>query len=234
MIEYAVLASAALAGFLGSGHCVLMCGAISESLSRACGSGCGGTYLKNLSRLAGYGLMGALAGGIGHGALSAARGMELRGYAQLLSGAMLVLIGSALLLDRRAFARFEAPARSFIPLLIRLRGKLPKKGGPMRDIAAGLLWACMPCGMVYAALLAAWFSVSALQGGLIMLSFGAGTLPAMLGLSAVLRALGRAPKLSKWLAVSLLLLGFASLGFASGIVEQAMGSSFVAECVAWF
>lgn len=234
MIEIPILISAVIAGFLGSGHCVLMCGAISESLNRACGTRCGGSLLKNIARVAGYGLMGALVGGLGHGALSAARGLELRGYAQLLSGIMLVLIGAVLLVNRQAFAIFETPARRLIPLLIRWRSKLPKNGGARRDIAAGLLWSLMPCGMVYAALLSAWLSVSALQGGLIMLSFGAGTLPAMLGLSAVLRGLGRTPALSKLLALTLLMLGFTSLGFASGLVQQALGSNFAAACVAWF
>ncbi len=231
MIEFAILSSAALAGFLGSGHCVLMCGAISEALNRACGTRCGGSLIKNLSRVAGYGLMGALVGGLGHSALGAARGLALQSYAQLLSGIMLVLIGCVLLVHRQAFNPLEAPARKLIPWLIRLRSKLPKKAGPVRDIAAGLLWACMPCGMVYAALLSAWFSTSALQGGLIMLCFGLGTLPAMLGLGAVLRTLGQSPRLSKLLAVALLALGFASLGFASGLFENAIGSSLTADCI---
>jgi uncharacterized protein len=234
MIELTVLMSAALAGFLGSGHCVVMCGAISESLNRACGARCGGSSLRNISRVAGYGLMGAMVGGLGAGALSSARALALRDYAQLLSGLMLVLIGATLLVDRQAFAKLEAPARKLIPVLLKLRSKLPNKSGVVRDIAGGLLWSCMPCGMVYAALLSAWFSVSAVQGGLIMLSFGLGTMPAMLGLSAVLALLKRKPQFAKLMAVSLLSLGIVSLGFASGLLQQAMGSHFGGYCLPSF
>jgi uncharacterized protein len=234
MIELTVLMSAALAGFLGSGHCVLMCGAISESLNRACGARCGGSALRNMSRVAGYGLMGAMVGGLGAGALSATRALALRDYAQLLSGLMLVLIGATLLVNRQAFAKLEAPGRRVIPVLLKLHSKLPKQSSVARDIAGGLLWSCMPCGMVYAALLSAWFSVSAVQGGLIMLCFGLGTLPAMLGLSAVLSTLKREPQLAKIMAVVVLSMGIVSLGFASGLFQQAMGSNFGGYCLPRF
>jgi uncharacterized protein len=234
MIEITVLVSAAVAGFLGSGHCVLMCGAISESLNRACGARCGGSWLRNISRVAGYGLMGAMVGGLGQGALSTARALALRDYAQLLSGVMLVVIASTMLVNREAFARLEKPGRKLIPLLLKLRSKLPNKGGFARDVAGGLLWSLMPCGMVYAALLSAWFSVSAVQGGLIMMSFGLGTMPAMLGLSVVLSVLKRRTTLAKISALLLLCLGLVSLAFASGLIDRTMGRSFGPDCVPSF
>lgn len=226
MIEIPILISALLAGFLGSGHCVLMCGAISESLNRACGSRCGGSLLKNLSRVVGYGGMGALVGGFGTGALTATRALEFRGYAQLASGMLMVGIGTTLLIQRQAFAFLEVPGLKLMPLLLKLRAKLPKRGGWRRDIGAGLLWSLMPCGMVYAALSAAWLSVSAVQGGLLMLCFGIGTIPALLGLSGVTARLNQAPQWRRGGAILVLALGLISLVYASGIGREAEGTLF--------
>ncbi len=249
VIEWPVLLSAALAGFLGSGHCVLMCGAISESLSRvsnnlagnnslaskrSCNTRCGGSITQNLSRIAGYALMGALVGGLGNGALHAARALELRVYAQIASGLIMVLMGVTLMFERKAFASLERPGLKLLPYLIKLRGRLPKRAGLTRDIAAGLLWSLMPCGMVYAALSAAWLSVSALQGGLMMLCFGLGTLPALLGLSHILLRLERAPRLKRSAGALVLLLGVLSLGYAFGMDSHYAAMDFVRGCLPSF
>lgn len=249
VIEWPILVSAALAGFLGSGHCVLMCGAISESLNRAsnslatintatkargCNTRCGGSITQNLSRIAGYAVMGALVGGLGNGALHAARALELRAFAQVASGLIMILIGATLLFERKAFASLERPGLKLLPYLIKLRSHLPKRAGLTRDIAAGLLWSLMPCGMVYAALSAAWLSVSALQGGLMMLCFGMGTLPALLGLGHILLRLERAPKLKRSAGALVLLLGLISLGYASGIDNQQAAADFIRGCLPGF
>ena len=240
LVEIPILFSAALAGFLGSGHCVLMCGAISQSLNRlnqvnrGCNSPCAGSITQNLSRIAGYAIMGALVGGIGNGALHATRALELRAYAQIASGLIMVLIGAALLFERKAFASLERPGLKLIPYLLKLRSRLPKRAGVSRDIAAGLLWSLMPCGMVYAALSAAWLSVSALQGGLMMLCFGLGTLPALLGLGQILLRLERAPKLKRGAGVLVLLLGVISLGYAFGMDNHYATASFIRGCLPSF
>jgi hypothetical protein len=46
--------------------------------------------------------------------------------------------------------------------------------------AAGLLWGWLPCGLVYAALLAAAMAGDPARGALAMLAFGLGTLPWLL------------------------------------------------------
>ena len=232
MIEVPILISALLAGFLGSGHCVLMCGAISESLNRACGSRCGGSVLKNLSRILGYSTMGAIVGGFGNSALTATRALEFRAYAQFASGLVMVAIGATLLINRQAFASLERPGLKLLPMLIKLRAKLPKRAGWIRDIGAGLLWSLMPCGMVYAALSAAWLSVSAVQGGLIMLCFGIGTLPALLGLAHGLVYLQRSHRLRVASGAVVLILGLASLSYASGLRHEAIVRYFGAGCAA--
>lgn len=53
----------------------------------------------------------------------------------------------------------------------------------------GVLWGWLPCGMVYAALLLALSTGDPLQGTVVMLAFGLGTLPNMLLMSGVVRRL---------------------------------------------
>ena len=50
----------------------------------------------------------------------------------------------------------------------------------------GLIWGWLPCGLVYGALLLAATTADPLAGGLVMVAFGLGTMPAMIasGLSA--------------------------------------------------
>jgi len=46
-----------------------------------------------------------------------------------------------------------------------------------------LCWGLLPCGLVYSVLLTASAAGSAVSGALVMLAFGLGTLPSMLGMS---------------------------------------------------
>ncbi|MDH5614740.1 MAG: sulfite exporter TauE/SafE family protein, partial [Gammaproteobacteria bacterium] len=53
-------------------------------------------------------------------------------------------------------------------------------------LIAGVIWGWIPCGMVYTALVWTLTASSSTQGALLMVSFGLGTVPAMLfmGLAA--------------------------------------------------
>jgi hypothetical protein len=94
---------------------------------------------------------------------------------------------------------------------------LSKKLLPLRTtpqaFALGLLWGWLPCGLVYSVLVAALATGSAARGGLLMLAFGLGTLPALLamGMAAVrLKAFLQ----NLWIrrVSGLLVLGFGLLG----------------------
>ena len=82
-------------------------------------------------------------------------------------------------------------------------------------LAAGALWGWLPCGMVYSVLVTAMLSGAATRGALVMLAFGLGTLPMLLGLGlagARLRGLLRVRGVR--LACGALVLGFGLLGLA--------------------
>ena len=59
------------------------------------------------------------------------------------------------------------------------RGLLPVRSA-RHALLLGLLWRWLPCGLVYSALVWTVASGGALQGGLLMLAFGLGTLPNLL------------------------------------------------------
>ena len=160
-------------------------------------------------------LAGALAGGIGQGAGALARLPALQTGAYWMANLMLALLGLHLMDAWRGLARLEQGGqllwRHVAPVLRRLR----PMDGPGHMLAAGVLWGWLPCGMVYSVLVTAMLSGSAPGGALVMLAFGLGTLPMLLGLGllgARLRASLRRREVR--LACGALVLGFGLLGLA--------------------
>lgn len=171
----------------------------------------------NLGRLSSYALAGALAGGIAAGLL---RGADVLGWlmpaqrvAYAMTNIVLVLLGLYLTQWWTVMTRLEALGSGLWARLRPLAGRLVPVDTPAKALLLGSLWGWLPCGMVYSALLTALMSGSALQGGLTMLAFGAGTLPVLLaaGLSgARLRQLAARPLVRR--GAGLLVLGFGVLG----------------------
>ncbi len=170
-----------LAGFLGGGHCFGMCGGVVAAFSLQLPPGPRLRYHLgfNLGRVAGYVLIGALAGGVGAlPVLVSLQGVKLALYVL----ANLLLIGVGLYLAGwfswivfietvgRPVWRFLQPV---------LRRRLPIKRW-QDTLVVGALWGWLPCGLVYTASLSALSSGSVGQGALIMLAFGLGTLPNLL------------------------------------------------------
>jgi sulfite exporter TauE/SafE len=189
MSELGIL-TALIAGLLGSAHCVAMCGGIATALGMTrAGEDPRRTrpLLYQLGRITSYGCAGALAG-----ALGAATGavLAIGGWSEILrlaTALVVVIIGLDIALGAGTRARWlRAPERVGALLWRRvapaLGGLVPTRPA-LRALSLGLLWGWLPCGLVYSVLLAAAVSGSASGGAAIMLAFGLGTLPAMLGLS---------------------------------------------------
>ncbi|MCL4748382.1 MAG: sulfite exporter TauE/SafE family protein, partial [Burkholderiaceae bacterium] len=116
-------------------------------------------------------------------------------------------LGSLAFLERLG----RAPWRALAPLATRLLGARSW----FAALAAGMVWGWVPCGMVYGVLVAALMAGGALQGAMLMLAFGLGTLPNLLALGWSAHALGR------WLgrrgvrvAAGVVVIGFGLAGFA--------------------
>lgn len=56
---------------------------------------------------------------------------------------------------------------------------------PLHAFGLGIIWGWLPCGLVYSVVAFAVTTGDALQGSLLMLAFGVGTLPTMLTLGAM-------------------------------------------------
>ncbi|HAZ60693.1 MAG TPA: hypothetical protein DCY89_03865 [Gammaproteobacteria bacterium] len=177
----AVLMAALALGLGSSLHCLAMCGPLAAAVPLAPGAARWPRLIAyNGGRLTSYGLGGLLAAGLG-GALLLVGGDGARVTLTLLAAAFVVVtvagqagwIPAPQALERwgrRLWARVAPVGR-----LAGIRGGLPGV------FVLGLLWGWLPCGMVYAALALATATADPLRGATVMLAFGLGTLPSMLG-----------------------------------------------------
>lgn len=180
-----VCTTAFLAGLLGAGHCFGMCGGIAGGLGAlsARHGAVGAALVFNFARIVSYGLLGALAA-----ALLGITGelLALPGWSRALRWAtavLIALIGLQFLFNLRVLAVIErGGARLWARISPAVRRAATIQGLPGR-LALGLAWGLLPCGLVYTVLLTAASTGRAADGAVVMLTFGAGTLPALMGLT---------------------------------------------------
>ncbi len=214
--------SAFVAGLLASGHCFGMCGGIVGAFSigspRA-GAGAPfadgrkklpGLLAYNAGRILTYTLLGALAGTLGATLAGLLPPVVAHRAARLLAAFFLLGLG-LYLAGRPQFLQpiEQAGARLWRQIEPASR-KLSRARGPGQALALGLVWGFLPCGLVYSMLALASLAGSPAEGALVMLCFGAGTLPALVaaGLAASrLGALARSTLLRRSAAAVYLALG---------------------------
>jgi sulfite exporter TauE/SafE len=109
----------------------------------------------------------------------------------LLASLMLVAIGAYLSGLAPVVARMESAGAWLWRRLQPLTGHLLPVTSLPRALGLGALWGWLPCGMVYAVLLTALALGSWWQGALLMLAFGLGTLPNMLGIGLLYERIER-------------------------------------------
>ena len=188
MIEFSLL-TALLAGLLGGVHCVGMCGGIVAAFSfRADGSAPPFRLhlAYNLGRVTSYVLFGALAGALG-ASLKLADFMPVQTLLYVLAQGVMILLGLYLAGVNQWVLVFERAGgvlwKRVKPLFQKL---LPVKTIP-QAVLAGMAWGWLPCGLVYSILVSALAAGSATSGAALMLAFGLGTLPNLLGMGLFAR-----------------------------------------------
>jgi uncharacterized protein len=155
-------------GLAGGPHCIAMCGAACASLEK----GQGGTYdlwKFQAGRLLGYASLGAVAAGSVK-SLSWFSNQTLALHPAWTFFHVLVFCWGLILL---IYARQPTWADSFGRQVWTQVRKLTKLPGGV--VATGILWALMPCGLLYSALLVASLSANALNGAFSMATFSIGT-----------------------------------------------------------
>jgi len=168
-------------GFLGSFHCIAMCGPIALSLpinSTSLFHKISHLILYNLGRVITYSLLGLLFGLIGQTFL-------FFGFQQYLSIALGVLILISIFFSSKLASKNKITS-FFYSKIAFVKGKLLKlfqKKGWVSVFNIGLLNGLLPCGLVYMAIAGALATNNYLSGSLFMALFGLATIPVMLTLS---------------------------------------------------
>lgn len=168
-------------GFLGSVHCIGMCGPIAMALplsnagklKRATGA-----FVYNFGRAFTYALLGGLFGLLG-------KGFVISGYQQILSISLGVILLAALLFPNQLSSQFGL-TKVIAPLVAKVRyllGSLFKQKKLSSLFFIGVLNGLLPCGLVYVAVAGAIATGEAGKGSIFMALFGLGTIPAMLTVS---------------------------------------------------
>jgi uncharacterized protein len=166
----ALVFSALLMGLAGGPHCAAMCGAACGALTRIGGP----TSKRSLwafqaGRLAGYSIAGALAAyAVQSFAWLTTNTSALRPVWTMFHLAVLAW-GLVLVAQARQPMWVSSAGRS---IWSRVRPVAAVRGGVF---ATGTLWAFMPCGLLYSALLVASLSGGPLDGALAMALFAAGS-----------------------------------------------------------
>ena len=158
-------------GLVGGPHCVAMCGAACVGLGQAAGARKNqAIFTFQVGRVLGYAALGALAAasmqGLGWLTVQSA---ALRPVWSLLHVAALVL-GLLLLFKAEQPLWLERVGRG---IWQRARAFGQRSGSA--PLLLGILWALLPCGLLYSALLVAALAGSVATGAIVMALFALGT-----------------------------------------------------------
>lgn len=167
-------------GFIGSFHCIGMCGPIALTLPVQHLEGVrkqAGILLYNAGRITAYAGLGVASGWLG-------RQFYLGGLQQWLS----IVLGSGMLLFillKYGFRNSHVSLNmGFYSRYIKtMLGNLLHRQQQRTLYAIGFLNGLLPCGLVWFAVTGAVATGSSLQGAVFMAAFGLGTLPAMIALT---------------------------------------------------
>lgn len=175
-----------MAGVLGSGHCVGMCGALVSGCFMKSGMKPGASksyfpYLVyQLARIFVYTLAGFAAAALGVVLVSSGMLGKVQSLLQISVGSAVIVLALGIL----GWIPFQGSVR-LLPMTILRRGFAESRSqGPLLGATiAGLLNGLMPCPLTFAMAVKATSATTIMEGGLLMLTFGAGTLPTMLFVS---------------------------------------------------
>lgn len=197
MTSSLTLLAAFIAGVTGSAHCLVMCGGIAGALgmrARTLGQSAPLAFVHSLlyqtGRIGSYAMAGAIVGAFGAVIQAAMGWLPIAATLRVLAGLLLVMLGLQLLLQLRLLQPLEHLGamlwRRIAPLAQRTQGH-----GLLQTLVLGAIWGWLPCGLIYSMLLLGALGGTATHGAMIMLAFGAGTLPSMLSSSLLASQLTR-------------------------------------------
>ncbi|AZQ59279.1 sulfite exporter TauE/SafE family protein [Maribacter sp. MJ134] len=172
-----MLLTAILLGFMGSLHCIGMCGPIAFMLPVERNNPIkkfSQILLYHTGRLLAYGLIGLLFGLLG-------KGLYVFGLQQKLSIGIGVLMIVLVLIPTRTLANYNLskPVYRWISKVKTRLGKELQKKTADTFLTIGILNGFLPCGLVYMAVFGAIAMGDIAKGSVFMILFGVGTIPLM-------------------------------------------------------
>lgn len=212
-------------GFLGTGHCIGMCGPLVVALP-----GQTGRFSAHLAyhagRLITYAVIGAVmgaAGGVLIRLASAVSGDPILWMTRVqvaisfLAGLFLLFFGLSRLgfLAEPRWLVIATPTR--IPGLKRLITRAAAQRSDLDLFLMGLMLGGLPCGLSYAAFAKALSNAHVLPGGVTALVFGLGTLPGLLAVGA-----GAGIVLNRFRQQADILAGLIMLGMSATMIVKAL------------
>lgn len=165
-------------GLLSSFHCIAMCGPIALALPIQKGNKFqqfAGLVFYNGGRTLTYAALGIALGSLG----SSFAWIGYLRYLSIFSGVLMLLY---VLWPAHLDSYFHPPKfwQKFIQYLKKQMGEMLRSRKMPSWFLLGILNGLLPCGLVYLALISSIATGNAFSGGLYMLMFGLGTLPAMM------------------------------------------------------
>ena len=209
--------TAFLLGLFSTVHCIAMCGSVIGALTLSLPVEVRESQRKmfpyvlnyNLGRLLSYGVAGAIVG------LLSSPLAAFDGHLILRILSVIVMIAMGLYLAGW-FPKFAHMERMGAPIWRWLQ-PIGQKFLPVRTRShaffLGTVWGWLPCGLVYAALAVAATAGEPVKASLVMVAFGAGTLPAVMGaglFTGFLASMARAKHLREIAGVSIIVMALAT------------------------
>ncbi len=215
MIEF--LAAAFAIGFLGSLHCVGMCGGLVGAMTMSRPNiWWPGVITYQIGRLTTYIALGVIAGLIGSAFAHNTALAEAQGALSIFAGGLIIILAlhiAGWLPD--PFVRLSQGI-SKTTGLAKWIASAATSDSPAPWYTVGLLNGLLPCGLVYAALGLALTAPGVIPGAATMLVFGLGTVPAMMAAPALMRALSPQMRGKALKAAAVILIGIGLFTIARG------------------
>ncbi len=224
--------AAFLVGLLGGVHCVGMCGGIVGALCLGLDDGLNKTaqqnfkktfpflLLYNTGRISSYTLAGILMGSIGWLGSHLFTLYSIQQMLEIIAAAFMLALGLYIAGWWKGLAKIERWGGKVIWQRLEPIGRkfMPVRSYP-HALFLGLVWGWLPCGLVYSVVIWTISTQSPLEGGLLMLSFGLGTLPNLLLMGVFASTLTQFIQ-QPWVrqVAGMLIMAFAGVMFYRGVV----------------
>ncbi len=186
-----------ITGLLGGVHCFGMCGGIVGALSLSTSQPKKQTAQLsillgyNLGRILGYVVAGAIVGFLGASLVDLTGIQNTKQVLSIIASLFMIALGFYLAGFWSSFSKLESIGTGLWKKIQPFTKRFIPVQRFTQALPLGFLWGWLPCGLVYTALIWTLSAGGAVEGSLIMLAFGLGTLPNLLVMGVLAAQLGK-------------------------------------------